>query len=59
MKKTYIEPEVSVIDVEIEALLQVISSGDSLGDTSWGGDDDSGLDAEGKVYDVNNFDVWD
>lgn len=61
MKKTYIVPEISVINVDMEALLlSLSSSGDNgLEGTGSGGDDDSGLDAESKLNNGFAVDVWD
>lgn len=59
MKKTYIAPESYIVDIEMESLLQTTSAGSSLEDTGWGGDDESGLEADAKVNNGFSIDVWD
>jgi hypothetical protein len=46
MKKTYIAPEIEVIELEMETALMGLSSQGSLPGTSDGGDSEGGMDAD-------------
>lgn len=60
MKKTYISPSVTVVDLDMQALMQATSIENSAGDVQIGIDKDDRDDFEaGAGGNDNSFDLWD
>ena len=58
MKKTYIAPEVQVMEVEIESALMSMSS-PTLGGTTDGGDSEGGMEADAPGRRGSWGNLWD
>ena len=60
MKKTYISPSVTVVDLDMESLMQATSIQNTDGDAQIGIKEDSRDDFEaGAGGNDNSFDLWD
>ena len=60
MKKTYIAPEINVMEMEMETALMGLSSQESLPGTSWGGESEGGgMDADANDRRGGWGNLWD